>query len=96
MHNGYFDQLRDVVDFYVTRETEPERWYPTAADGTVQKYDDLPEPYRVNVNTTEVPYDRKRGEQPRLSADEIDAVVAFLSTLSDGYDANAAAEFTAQ
>lgn len=67
MHNGYFDQLRDVVDFYVTRETEPARWYPRAADGTVQPYNDLPEQYRANVNTTEVPYDRKLGEQPRLS-----------------------------
>lgn len=92
MHNGYFEQLRDVVDFYVTRETEPARWYPSAADGTVQKYNDLPERYLANVNTTEVPYDRKLGEQPRLTPEEIDAVVAFLTTLSDGYDASAAAK----
>lgn len=85
MHNGFFAELRDVVDFYVTRETEAARWYPSGDDGTVQKYNDLPEPYWVNVNTSEVPYDRTAGQQPRLRPEEIDAVVAFMSTLTDGY-----------
>jgi cytochrome c peroxidase len=85
MHNGYFTGLREVVEFYVTRETNPSKWYPSACDGTVQKYDDLPAEYHGNVNTEEVPYDRKLGEEPRLTASEIDAVVAFLRTLSDGY-----------
>lgn len=85
MHNGYFDDLRKVVDFYATRSTAPERWYPTEADGGVRLYDDLPEPYHGNVNVEEVPYDRKCGEQPRLTSAEIDAIVAFLQTLSDGY-----------
>jgi cytochrome c peroxidase len=85
MHNGYFTGLREVVEFYVTRETNPSKWYPSASDGTVQKYDDLPAEYHGNVNTEEVPYDRKLGEEPRLTASEIDAVVAFLRTLSDGY-----------
>lgn len=83
MHNGYFTDLRDVVRFYVTRDTSPELWYPRAADGSVRKFDDLPERYRENVNTTEVPYDRKPGEPPRLDDAEIDAVVAFLKTLTD-------------
>ena len=37
----------------------------------------------ANVNTTEPPYDRKPGEVPRLTDDEIDDVVAFLETLTD-------------
>jgi cytochrome c peroxidase len=82
-HNGYFTTLRDVVRFYVTRDTNPELWYPTDAAGNVQKFDDLPPQYQANVNTEEVPYDRKLGEPPRLSDDEIDAVVAFLGTLTD-------------
>ncbi|HVO27284.1 MAG TPA: cytochrome-c peroxidase [Candidatus Margulisiibacteriota bacterium] len=82
-HNGYFTTLRDVVRFYVTRDTNPELWYPTDAAGNVQKFNDLPPEYRANVNTEEVPYDRKPGEQPRLADDEIDAVVAFLNTLTD-------------
>ncbi len=42
--------------------------------------------YAGNVNTSEVPYDRHIGETPRLAADEILDVVAFLCTLTDGYD----------
>jgi len=82
-HNGYFTTLRDVVRFYVTRDTNPELWYPTDAAGNVQKFNDLPTEYQGNVNTEEVPYDRKLGEQPRLTDDEIDAVVAFLNALTD-------------
>ncbi len=41
-HNGVYANLRDVVRFYVLRETEPEKVYPKGPDGTVEKYDDLP------------------------------------------------------
>jgi cytochrome c peroxidase len=82
-HNGVMAELRDVVHFYATRDTNPELWYPTDAAGAVHKFDDLPETYQPNVNTAEVPYDRHTGEDPRLSDDEIDAVVAFLKTLTD-------------
>jgi cytochrome c peroxidase len=81
-HNGFFTALRDIVRFYVTRDTNPESWYPTV-DGAVQKFNDLPKGYEGNVNTEEPPYDRGIGEQPRLTEEEIDAVVAFLETLSD-------------
>jgi len=84
MHNGYFESLHDVVEFYVTRDTNPERWYPRV-HGRVQKFNDLPAEYQANVNTSEVPYDRKRGESPHLSPREIDQVVQFLETLTDGY-----------
>lgn len=83
MHNGYFDNLRDVVKFYVTRDTHPELWYPKDARGQVLKFNDLPPQYHGNVNQDEVPYDRKPGEAPRLNEQEIDAVVAFLQTLTD-------------
>lgn len=86
-HNGRFNNLRDVVAFYVRRDTNPEEWYPSAADGSVLKFDDLPADLRANVNITEVPYNRKRGEMPALSAAEIDDVVRFLGTLTDGYHA---------
>jgi len=82
-HNGYFGELRDVVRFYATRDTNPELWYPLGPDGTPQKFNDLPAEYAVNVNTEEVPYDRHPGDAPRLSDAEIDAIVAFLGTLSD-------------
>ncbi|HVY39946.1 MAG TPA: cytochrome c peroxidase [Polyangia bacterium] len=85
-HNGYFKRLRDVIEFYVTRDTNPERWYPVGADGRVQKFNDLPPQYHGNVNTQEVPYDRHPGEAPRLDGREIDDLLQFLGTLSDGYD----------
>lgn len=81
-HNGKFASLRDVVSFYVRRDTNPEEWYPNAG---ADKFDDLPPQYRANVNTTEAPYNRRRGDQPALTSDEIDDVVAFLSTLTDGF-----------
>ena len=83
-HNGGFATLREVVDFYVRRDTNPEDWYPRLA-GRVAKFNDLPPELRANVNVDEVPYDRKPGAEPALSPSEIDDVVAFLKTLDDGY-----------
>jgi cytochrome c peroxidase len=82
MHNGYFTDLREAVRFYATRDTDAAHWYPRAADGTVQRYDDVPPRYQANVNS-EVPMDRHPGETPRLTDSEIDDIVAFLRTLTD-------------
>jgi cytochrome c peroxidase len=84
-HNGHFDSLRDVVAFYVQRDTHPERWYPLAANGQVQKFNDLPLQYHANVNTSEAPYNRTQGQNPALTEAEIDDVVTFLQTLNDGW-----------
>ena len=83
LHNGSLKTLRDAVAFYATRDTNPERWYPMDAKGRVQKYDDLPGKFHANVNVKEVPYDRKPGQKPRLTDEEIDAITAFLETLTD-------------
>lgn len=83
-HNGRFKTLREALRFYVTRDTQPELWYPVV-NGVVDKFNDLPPAYRANVNTTEVPYNRKPGDAPALSDAEIDDVIAFLGTLNDGY-----------
>lgn len=84
-HNGKFHSLRDVVDFYVTRDIAPERWYPRNADGSVKIYDDLPERYRDNLNRDEPFKDQHPGAKPQLDSREIDDVVAFMQTLTDGY-----------
>jgi cytochrome c peroxidase len=83
LHNGVFTKLRDVIAFYATRDTNPARWYPKSAGGRVEKFDDLPPKYRGAVNVDEAPYDRKPGQKPRLSEAEIDAIAAFLETLTD-------------
>jgi cytochrome c peroxidase len=84
-HNGRFKSLKEALTFYVQRDTNPEKWYPLNADGTVNKFDDLPAAYRANVNTSEAPYNRRPGDAPALSEAEIDDVISFLKTLSDGY-----------
>jgi cytochrome c peroxidase len=83
-HNGAIKSLRDAVRFYAERDTRSENWYPKNPDGTVAIYDDLPPQYRGNINH-DAPFDRKAGEQPRLSDQDIDDIVAFLKTLTDGY-----------
>jgi cytochrome c peroxidase len=84
-HNGRFHDLREVVEFYVTRDITPERWYAKNADGSVNLYDDLPPQYRANINRDPPFEGQKPGARPRLDRGEIDAVVAFLKTLTDGY-----------
>jgi cytochrome c peroxidase len=65
----------------------------TAADGTpdLYQYNDLPAALDANVNAGEVPYTAPQiagGNAPTLDAQEIDDLVAFLCTLTDGYDPN--------
>jgi cytochrome c peroxidase len=88
-HNGAAHSLRDAIAFYVQRDTRPEKWYPRDTDGTVRNFDDLPEAYRGNVNM-EPPFGGKPGDAPALSDEEIDSLVAFLRTLTDGYRPQAA------
>lgn len=78
MHNGFFTHLDEVVAFYVSRDTNPGRWYPAGA-----KFNDLPPEFQANVNTSEVPYDRHPGEAPRLNTQEISDLTVFLQTLTD-------------
>ncbi|WP_231850376.1 cytochrome-c peroxidase [Komagataeibacter medellinensis] len=83
-HNGMMHSLRQAVAFYVLRDIRPQMWYPKAPDGTVRKYDDLPARYHANINM-DPPFGPQPGNRPVLSDDEIDAIVAFLKTLTDGY-----------
>jgi len=78
MHNGGFSSLRDVVAFYASRDTDPRRWYRS---GT--KFDSVPRRYRGQVNVTLPQYGRREGDPPALTGAEIDAIVAFLHTLTD-------------
>jgi cytochrome c peroxidase len=102
-HNGRFATLSDAIGFYVRRDTNPDQYYPTAPDGSVTKFDDLPglyggqflvnifQPgsdagYVGNVNTGEIPYNRAMGDTAALAPAEINDLIAFLCTLTDGYD----------
>jgi cytochrome c peroxidase len=102
-HNGRFATLTEALAFYITRDTDPARWYPTDGAGNVTKFDDLEAAYGGefginvnlpgsdasylgNVNTGEIPYNRKLGQAPALTDAQIGDLVAFLCTLTDGYD----------
>ncbi|MFL5253620.1 MAG: cytochrome-c peroxidase [Rhodopila sp.] len=78
-HNGIVHSLRDAVAFYAERDTQPGKWYPAGPDGTVHPYDDLPAAYAGNVNK-EAPF----GGRTLLSDADVDDIVAFLETLTDG------------
>jgi cytochrome c peroxidase len=83
MHNGVFHTLRATLEFYATRDTDPARWYPKDAQGRVQKFDDLPPAYHASIDT-QMPLDRRAaGSPPPLSAQDIDDLLAFLTTLND-------------
>jgi cytochrome c peroxidase len=84
-HNGVFRSLQEVLDFYNFRDTNPEKVYPRAADGTVRKYDDMPAKYQANVDVTDPPFDRHPGETPAMTAQDEADIIAFLQTLTDGY-----------
>ncbi|PQP01222.1 cytochrome B6 [Massilia phosphatilytica] len=87
MHNGVFSDLRDVVAFYATRSIEPERWYKNG-----RPFDDVAPRHIGNVNVATMPYNRRKGMKPALDEADIDAIVAFLRTLTDApFEASAAA-----
>jgi cytochrome c peroxidase len=50
----------------------------------VNTFDDLPARYRANVNT-DPPFDCHLDDKPALDDAEIDDLIVFLQTLTDGY-----------
>lgn len=80
-HNGVVHTLRDAVEFYATRDTDPARWFPRRAGGLPQIFNDLPLAYRANIETG-APFGAPHGHA-RLTDADVDAIVAFLETLTD-------------
>lgn len=81
-HNGYFKSLKGIVHFYNTRDTLPTCnpvMYPIIVP-TDYDVECWPEPeVRKNMNRAEL-------GNLGLTPDEEDDIVAFLMTLSDGYE----------
>ena len=84
LHNGVFHSLIDVVRFYAERDTQPQKWYPRASDGSIEKFNDLPAAYRANLDR-QTPFDRHVGDASALRGQEVEDIVAFLQTLNDGF-----------
>jgi cytochrome c peroxidase len=85
MHNGVYQTLQQVMDFYNFRDTNPERVYPIGADGKPQKYNDIPVQLHANVDVIDPPFDRHPGEMPAMTEQDMADIIAFLKTLTDGY-----------
>ena len=73
-HNGVFHVLRDAVAFYAQRDSVPAKWYRG------RPFNDLPPAFVANV-TRELPF----APHSVLSEADVDNLVAFLTTLTDGY-----------
>jgi cytochrome c peroxidase len=85
LHNGVFTSLRQVVQFYQQRDVQPWVWYPRNPDRTINKVDDLPVELRRSLNI-DPPFMGRFGGQIGAIADaDIDDLIAFLQTLTDGY-----------
>jgi cytochrome c peroxidase len=84
-HNGVFQTLQQVLDFYNFRDTDPQKVYPRGSNGTVQKYDDVPDRFQTNIDVVDPPFDRHLGETPAMTAQDETDIIAFLQTLTDGY-----------
>ena len=74
MHNGVFSDLKEVVDFYNTRDIDSKWPTPEVTE---------------NVNTDEL------GDL-KLTDDEVDAIVVFMRTLSDGYQLREKSTYSAK
>ena len=77
MHNGSLSSLEEVVHFYNTRDAKPRECRDSNDPGFGEDCWPVPE-VAQNVNIEEL------GDL-RLSADQEQALVAFMKTLTDGY-----------
>lgn len=79
MHNGYFQTLRAVVEFYSSRDLRPVCKKLFVTEAQALKIGCWPSPeVEKNVNVDEL-------GKLNLTDAEIDDIVAFLKTLTDGY-----------
>jgi len=80
MHNGYFKSLKSVVHFYNTRDVKPRCNDPMTREEDALRLGCWPEPEVAdNLNTDEM------GDL-QLTEEEEKAIVAFMKTLSDGFE----------
>lgn len=79
MHNGYFSSLRAVVEFYNTRDLKPACKNPFTSETAALARGCWPVPeIAATVNRDEL-------GNLGLSVQDVDDIVAFLSTLDDGW-----------
>lgn len=83
-HNGVFHSLDQVLDFYASRDADPQRFYPSGHPA------DLPGSAAQNIDRIDAPFAGQRPGRPSLTPQEIKDLKAYLATLTDGWKAPAA------
>jgi cytochrome c peroxidase len=79
MHNGYFKTLRGVIDFYNTRDVKPRCAEKFVSEADAEAQGCWPEPEEpLNENMKDL-------GNLHLSDQDIDDMLAFLNTLTDGW-----------
>jgi cytochrome c peroxidase len=73
------------MNFYDFRDTNPAKIYPVGAHGKVEKYNDIPAKYDANMDVVDPPFNRKFGDEPAMSDQDMKDIIAFMQTLNDGY-----------
>ena len=84
-HNGVYSSLNQVLDFYLNRDTNPQLIYKKANGTADIAYNDLPTVFQSSV-TVRPPFTAVNGG--RLSPADVQDLLSFLCTLTDGYNAN--------
>jgi cytochrome c peroxidase len=84
-HNGVYQTLTQLMDFYNFRDTGPQRTYLRTHDGTAAKFNDVPPQYHPNVDVTDPPFKREYDETSAMSAQDESDIIVSLNTLTDGY-----------
>ncbi len=95
-HNGVFTSLPQVINFYLNRDITPQSIYIKADGSADVAYNDLPVIYQANREVRPpftplkpLPPLKAGGAvhpQARLTPNEVQDLISFLCTLTDGYD----------
>ena len=88
-HNGYFNTLKGIVEFYNSRDSRPRCRNGRGQDVSVTEEAALrrgcwPAPEVESTVDREIRGGRAMGSMG-LESDDVDAIVAFLNTLTDGW-----------
>ncbi|HEY3935156.1 MAG TPA: cytochrome c peroxidase [Gemmatimonadales bacterium] len=83
-HNGVYRSLAEVLRFYDLRGPTPNAIYRRDTVGVAQS-NDIPAALRGNIDTIDAPFNHRIGSRPAMTEGEMRDIIAFLGTLTDGY-----------
>ena len=79
MHNGYFQTLKGVIEFYNSRDVLPACPNPMTTESEALSLGCWPQAEEINA------VDHDKMGKLGLTSEEVDDIIAFLNTLTDGW-----------